>query len=276
MVIFSLRELTCMHCVYLALWTRKILCGSFLCAIKFIQLNYEYVCQSEHTCKWPARARTLTYRHTYARAYAHTETHMHGARVHTPYLRSPHSSPSIHPRPIIQTHRLPIYIYIYPTTSTHPLHLLYHTWPPFPSTYHHTLPTYTPIRSTLAPPSSSTYELLSNTVLVTSFRTADETAISEVYKLLRSGGVPTSLTSLLWRWLTVSSVFTARSARTNYSCLSPPPSPLSPSLISLMVSVDLKHHVYLLTYPDHPFTLPTLFPTIPSTEATLCGWRNFR
>ena len=30
---FSLRELTCMHCVYLALWTRKVLCGSFLCAI---------------------------------------------------------------------------------------------------------------------------------------------------------------------------------------------------------------------------------------------------
>ena len=30
---FSLRELTCMHCVYLALCTRKVLCGSFLCAI---------------------------------------------------------------------------------------------------------------------------------------------------------------------------------------------------------------------------------------------------
>ena len=26
---FSLRELTCMHCVYLALWTCKVLCGSF-------------------------------------------------------------------------------------------------------------------------------------------------------------------------------------------------------------------------------------------------------
>ena len=26
-----------------------------------------------------------------------------------------------------------------------------------------------------------------------------------------------------------------------------PPPPLSPSLISLMVSVDVKHHVYLLT-----------------------------
>ena len=31
---FSLRELTCMLCVYLVLWTRKVLCGSlFLCAI---------------------------------------------------------------------------------------------------------------------------------------------------------------------------------------------------------------------------------------------------
>ena len=30
---FSLRELTCMHCVYLALWTRKVLCGSFFYAL---------------------------------------------------------------------------------------------------------------------------------------------------------------------------------------------------------------------------------------------------
>ena len=39
---FSLRELTCAHCVYLALWTRKVLCGSFLCAIykfSFIHRN---------------------------------------------------------------------------------------------------------------------------------------------------------------------------------------------------------------------------------------------
>ena len=28
----------------------------------------------------------------------------------------------------------------------------------------------------------------------------------------------------------------------------PPPPPISPSIISLMVSVDVKHHVYLLTY----------------------------
>ena len=42
----------------------------------------------------------------------------------------------------------------------------------------------------------------SNTVLVTLFRTAVETAvISDVHKLLRTGGVPTSLTVLFWQWL---------------------------------------------------------------------------
>ena len=30
---FSLRELTCMHRAYLALWTRKVLCRFFLCAL---------------------------------------------------------------------------------------------------------------------------------------------------------------------------------------------------------------------------------------------------
>ena len=40
---FSLRELTCMHCVYLALWTRKVLCGRFLCAID----KFSFI----HSCK---------------------------------------------------------------------------------------------------------------------------------------------------------------------------------------------------------------------------------
>ena len=35
----------------------------------------------------------------------------------------------------------------------------------------------------------------------------------------------------------------------------------SPSLISLMVSVDAKHHVYLLT---HPYTLPSFSPSLIS------------
>ena len=43
----------------------------------------------------------------------------------------------------------------------------------------------------------------SDIVFVTLLRTSVETAISEVHKLLCTGGVPTSL--LFWRWLTVSS-----------------------------------------------------------------------
>ena len=68
------------------------------------------------------------------------------------------------------------------------------------------------------------------TVFLTSLRTAAEAAISEVLKSLRAGGVPTSLTLLLLRWLTVSLVFTGRCARTSHSSLSD-----SPSLVSLMV-----------------------------------------
>ena len=42
----------------------------------------------------------------------------------------------------------------------------------------------------------------SDTVFVTLRRTAVETAVSEVHKLFCTDGVPTSLTSLFWRWLT--------------------------------------------------------------------------
>ena len=57
-----------------------------------------------------------------------------------------------------------------------------------------------------------------DTVFVTLlFRTAVETAVSEVHSSLHTGGVPTSLTSLFWRWQTVSSVFSGRSAWTSYS-----------------------------------------------------------
>ena len=70
----------------------------------------------------------------------------------------------------------------------------------------------------------------SDAVFVTLFRAAVGTAVSGVRKLLRTGRVPTSLTVLYWRWLTVSSVFTGRSARTNYSysVSTPPPFPISP------------------------------------------------
>ena len=62
----------------------------------------------------------------------------------------------------------------------------------------------------------------SDTVFVTLRCTAVETAVSEVHTLLRTGGVPTSLTSLFWRWLTVSSVFVGRSVWTSYSSLPAP------------------------------------------------------
>ena len=54
----------------------------------------------------------------------------------------------------------------------------------------------------------------SDTAIVTLFRTAVERASCEVDKLLRTGGVPTSLTLLFWWSLAVSSVFGGRSAGT--------------------------------------------------------------
>ena len=77
-------------------------------------------------------------------------------------------------------------------------------------------------------------------------RTAVERAVSEVHKSLRNGWVPSSLTPLFWRWLTVSSVFTGSSARTSYSsvCLSVclPLSLDSPS-VSICLSVPLSFSV---------------------------------
>ena len=43
---FSLRELTCMHCAYLALWTCKVLCGSFLCAIYKFSFIHSFILPS--------------------------------------------------------------------------------------------------------------------------------------------------------------------------------------------------------------------------------------
>ena len=81
-----------------------------------------------------------------------------------------------------------------------------------------------------------------DTVLVTLLRTAVDAAISEVHKSLRSGGVPTSLMLLFWRWLTV---FAGRS----YSLVRvaayppatlPPPTPFPrPYPVSLVASVDV-------------------------------------
>ena len=85
-------------------------------------------------------------------------------------------------------------------------------------------------------------------------RTAVETAISGVHALLGTGGVPTSLTMLFWRWPTASSVFAGRSVQTSFMSFASPHFLLS--LISLMVSVDVKHHVYLI--PHLNTTTPSL------------------
>ena len=55
---------------------------------------------------------------------------------------------------------------------------------------------------------------------------------------------------LCWRWLTVSSISEGRRVNsTSYSSLPLPTHPfLSPSLISRMVSVDVKHHVSILCF----------------------------
>ena len=49
----------------------------------------------------------------------------------------------------------------------------------------------------------------------------------------------------------------------------PPPPPFSPSLISLMLSVDVKHHVYILTAGSMDTAFRTLFPT--TVERASCG-----
>ena len=54
-------------------------------------------------------------------------------------------------------------------------------------------------------------------IFETRFHTAVERASCRVHKLLRTGGVPSSLTTMFWRWLTVSSVFTGRIAGAGYS-----------------------------------------------------------
>ena len=55
----------------------------------------------------------------------------------------------------------------------------------------------------------------------------------------------------------------------------PPPPPFSPSLISLVVSVDVKHHVHLLTppyplLPPFPPPPPPLLP-VPNKPRSFCG-----
>ena len=67
----------------------------------------------------------------------------------------------------------------------------------------------------------------SDTVFVTLFRTAAETAISRGHKLLGTGGVPIFVTSFRW-WLVVSEVIMGHSAGMGYSYATDPP--FSPSV----------------------------------------------
>ena len=92
----------------------------------------------------------------------------------------------------------------------------------------------------------------SDTVFVTV-----ETAVSEVHKLLGTGGVPIALTWLFgggWRSLRTLRVGAQGRASHLYPT-HPSPTLLSPSLISLMVSADVIHHSYLL-YLHAPFPCP--------------------
>ena len=77
--------------------------------------------------------------------------------------------------------------------------------------------------------------------------TAVETAISEVHKLLSTGGVPNSLPSVVVLAVADGLFGLCGSERADELFISSCPPPLSPSLISLMVSVDVKHPVYGLT-----------------------------
>ena len=88
----------------------------------------------------------------------------------------------------------------------------------------------------LAAEQSCTSAVAFRTLSMTLLRAAVETAISEVHKLLRTGGVPISITLLFWRWLTVSLRVGALGRAIHlYPPTHPPP---FPSQISLTVSVD--------------------------------------
>ena len=111
---------------------------------------------------------------------------------------------------------------------------------------------------------------------MTLLRTAVETEISGVHKLLHTGEVP-ALTVLVWRWLAVSSVFAGRSAWASYSHYPLPPRPFFPSLISLMVSVDEKHRERRSCVAGSsrgrplPTPSPPLFPSLISLMVSVDG-----
>ena len=81
----------------------------------------------------------------------------------------------------------------------------------------------------------------SDTVFVTLLHTAVETAFSEMRKLLFTGKVPTSLT-VLFCLAMVDGLFGLYGSELRDELLISIRSLLFPSLISLMVSEDVKHH----------------------------------
>ena len=90
----------------------------------------------------------------------------------------------------------------------------------------------------------------SDTVFGTLLGTAVETAVSEVHKLLGTGGVPTSLTSIVLAL--ADGLFGLFGSERADELFMPPhpsslPTPFSRPLISLVVFVDVKYRVYLLT-----------------------------
>ena len=79
-----------------------------------------------------------------------------------------------------------------------------------------------------------------------------------------------SLTLLFWQWLMVSSVFVGRSASDELFICTRPPPPLSPSLISLRVSVDVKDHDYVLS----SFQLSALGKAYTCATPSLVGFSS--
>ena len=89
----------------------------------------------------------------------------------------------------------------------------------------------------------------SDTVFVTLLRTAVEPAISEVHKLLGTGGGPHLLNFVVLAVADDSLFCLYGSERADELFISsPPPPPFPPSLISRMVFVDVKHPLYLLCW----------------------------
>ena len=102
---------------------------------------------------------------------------------------------------------------------------------------------------------------------MTLLHTAVETAVSEVHKLLHTGGVPTSLTLLFW-WC--SGLY--RSEHTDVLFMSLPPHATARGCTS-HVFTPTRHSTWLYyscLYPHTPQHAAVLFMSLPP-HATTCG-----